>query len=328
MISRRALALALAMPALAACAPEAGPAADGAAYERVVSLAPGLTELVFAAGAGDTLVGVSAYSDYPPPARELPVVGDAFTVDRERLALLEPDALFVWESGTPAHVVQELEAAGFTVEVLRTRQLADIAAALRRIGTLTGREAAAAAAADAFRARLARLEAEHAGLAPVSVFYQVARRPLYTINGEHYVSELIGLCGGRNVFADLAQLAPTVDVEAVVARDPEAMLASDEAGTEAFTEWQRWPALAANRYGNHFLVPADEIGRATPRVAAAAAVICAALETARARRAAAAGRADGSPSQDRLRSQSTSLPDSARASTRAQTKSRSDSRFR
>ncbi len=286
---RRTLALALALPALAACAPETGPAPDAAVYERVVSLAPGLTELVFAAGAGDTLVGVSAYSDHPPAARDLPVVGDAFTVDRERLALLEPDALLVWESGTPAHVVQELEAAGFTVEVLRTRQLADIVAALRRIGTLTGRDAAAAAAADAFRDRLARLEAEHAGRESISVFYQVARRPLYTINGEHYVSELIGLCGGRNVFADLAALAPTVDVEAVVARDPEVMLSSDEAGGEAFADWQRWPSIAANRYGNHFLVPADEVGRATPRVAGAADVICAALETARSRRAAAPG---------------------------------------
>lgn len=287
-VARQALLAALPL-LLAACAPPLEEPQSGRGYTRIVTLAPNLTELVFAAGAGDVLVGVSAYSDYPPAARQLPVVGDAFTVDRERLALLEPDALFAWQSGTPAHVVDQLREAGFKVEVLRTRSLDDVPGTLRRIGELTGRRAAAERAARQFSEELAALRRDNSDAAAISVFYQVSQRPLYTINGEHYVSELIAICGGRNVFADLSELAPAVSAEAVILRDPEVLLASDEAGADAFEEWRRWPGMAANRYRNRFLVAADEIGRATPRVIAAGRAICAALQEARRRREEGAG---------------------------------------
>ncbi len=278
---------ALALLALLACACSAPsePPPGTTTHSRVVTLAPNLAELVFAAGASDTLVGVSAYSDYPPAAAKLPVVGDAFAVDRERLATLEPDLLLAWESGTPVHVVDELRRGGYRVETIRTRSLEDVARALRRIGELTGHADTADRAADAYDAELAAIADQYAGREPIRVFYQVSARPLYTVNGKHYVSELIQLCGGRNVFADLGELAPAVDVEAVVARDPEAILASSDAGEDAFAQWARWPDLAANRYDNHFLMPADEIGRATPRLAAAARAVCEALDTARAHRA-------------------------------------------
>lgn len=253
-------------------------------YARLVTLAPNLTELVFAAGAGDMLVGVSAYSDYPPQALQLPVIGDAFVVDQERLAMLQPDLLLVWQSGTPAHVVDELRRIGYSVEVIRTRGLVDVGSALRRIGELTGHDDSAGEAATSYEENLQSIKAEFADLEDVRVFYQVSRRPLFTVNGEHYVSELIELCGGSNVFAELNDLAPTVDVEAVVGRDPELMLASSDAGEDAFAEWQRWPHIAANRYQNHFLMPADSIGRATPRLAAAAAAVCGAMQEARKRR--------------------------------------------
>lgn len=270
---------------LLACSEPPAPSDAPRQYSRLVTLAPNLTELVFAAGAGETLVGVSAYSDYPPAALALPIIGDAFTVDQERLALLRPDALLVWESGTPAHVVDQLRRVGFHVEVIRTRSLEDVALALTRIGELTGHAAEATAAAARYRAALQALRAQHADAESLRVFYQVSRRPLFTINGEHFLSELIEFCGGENVFADLDELAPTVDVEAIVARNPEVMLASDEAGDEAFNEWQRWPNIAANRYGNHFLMPADEIGRATPRLLIAGEAVCTALAIARDKRA-------------------------------------------
>ena len=116
------------------------------------------------------------------------------------------------------------------------------------------------------------------------MFYQVAARPLYSINNEHYISELIAICGGDNIFKDLSELAPTVDVEAVVDRDPEVMLASTDAGDDAFAEWERWPDMAANRFGNHYLLPADEIGRATTRVLIAGRAMCVALQQARKKR--------------------------------------------
>lgn len=249
--------------------------------ERIVTLSPHLAELVFAVGAGERLVGVSAYTDYPEAAARLPVVGDAFMLDLERLTLLRPDLLLAWQSGTPAHVIDELTSRGYRVEAIRTTSLDDIPRALHRIGALTAHGRAAQKAADGFVADLESLRDHASRSAPIAVYYQVSARPLYTINGEHYVSQLIELCGGRNIFADLGKLAPLIGVEAVLERDPEVMLAADDAGPEAFSEWNRWPGIAANRYGNRFLMPAAEIGRATPRLLTAGAAICDALEQGR-----------------------------------------------
>lgn len=283
--SARALVLILSACLFASCKDGDAPQSTSAAtYSRIVSLAPNLTELVYAVGAGDALVGVSAYSDYPPAARTLPLIGDAFTVDQERLALLGPDLLLVWQSGTPAHVVDELLNAGYQVEVLRTQSLDDVARALLRIGQLTGRADEAKSAAERYRRELHVLTSKYAGSEKIRVFYQVSRRPLYTVNGEHYVSELIERCGGTNVFYDLSELAPAIAVEAVIERDPEVMLASTDAGSDAFVEWERWPQIAANRLGNRFIVPADEIGRATTRLVIAGEALCAALQTGRERR--------------------------------------------
>ncbi len=269
---------------LPACSESPQPEPPPTTLSRIVALAPNLTELVFAAGAGDTLVGVSAYSDYPPAALDLPIIGDAFTVDHEQLALLKPDALLAWESGIPAHVVEEMRHVGYRVEVIRSRSLNDVAIALRRIGELTGHEAEANEAAAAFTAGLQSLQQRFASEQTISVFYQVARRPLYTVNGEHYVSELIGLCGGENIFADLNTLAPAIAVEAVVERNPEVMLASSDAGDDAFAEWKRWPNLAAVRLGNQYLMPADEIVRATPRLLIAGESLCKALQISKEKR--------------------------------------------
>ncbi|MCJ7592038.1 MAG: cobalamin-binding protein [Woeseiaceae bacterium] len=266
--------------------PEAPPAP--ATAERIVSLAPNLTELLFTVGAGSQLVAVSAWSDYPREVLELPVVGDAFTVDQEQLALSNPDLLLVWESGTPAHVVDDLRGLGYNVVRIRTRSLNDVADALVQIGELTGHVAEAEKAAAVYRGELQSLRDRYSSLPQIRVFYQVAARPLYTINNEHYISELISVCGGENIFKDLSDLAPTVDVEAVVDRDPEVLLASTEAGDDAFAEWGRWPEMSANRIGNHFLLPADEIGRATTRVIIAGNAMCLALQQARINRDSAA----------------------------------------
>lgn len=251
---------------------------------RLVTLAPQLTELVFAAGAGSALVGVSAYSDYPPAARAIPVVSDAFTVDQEQLALLRPDLLLAWQSGTPAHVVEELRQAGYAVEVLRTQSLGDIAPAIRRLGELTGHAEHAAAVAAEFSESLEDLRKRHAGGAPVSVFFQISERPLYTVSNQHYIGEIISLCGGQNIFADLGELAPAVAVEAVVDRNPEVLLAAGDDASSTFAVWQRWPGMAANRYGNLFVVNPDEISRAGTRVIAGARRICEQLDIARKQR--------------------------------------------
>ena len=254
--------------------------------QRVVTFAPHLAEMMHAVGAGEQLVGVSAWSDYPPAVRDLPVVGDAFTVDQEQLRLLEPDLLLVWQSGMPAHTVEELRQGGYRVEVIRTRGIADVSSAMTRIGELTGQQTGAREAVDRYESEIGDLRTTYADAEPISVFFQVSARPLYTVNNEHFISDVIAVCGGRNVFADLSDLAPTVAVEAVIERDPDVMLAGTNAGNEAFAVWNRWPELAANRFGNQFLIPDESIGRPTPRLAAAGRAVCLALDQARDKRAA------------------------------------------
>lgn len=248
---------------------------------RVVTLSPHLAELVFAVGAGDSLVGVSAYTDYPEAAAALPVVGDAFNLDQEQLAVLAPNLLLSWDTGTPAHVVDELRMRGYRVEVISTTTLESLPRALIRIGELTGRAERADAVADQFFDGLRKLATAAADAEPIRVFYQVHSHPLYTINGDHYLSQLIETCGGTNIFADLTGLAPLISVESVLEREPEIILASSDAGPHAFDEWRRWSDMAAMRYGNQFLMPANEIGRATPRLLVGASAVCAALEKGR-----------------------------------------------
>lgn len=270
---------------------QAGPGTPGdtdrrAAEPRIVTLSPHLAELVYAAGGGAHLVGVSAYSNFPDAVRRLPQVGDAFSIDHEQLTLLAPDIVLAWESGTPRHTVDELRDLGFRIEVLRTRNLADVADALRTIGALTSSNETAAEAADQFVAELSALRQANEGAEPIRVFYQVSAQPLYTVSGAHYVSELVELCGGENIFAELNELAPAVSAEAVLVRDPELLLAGRAAETASpFAQWQRWPDMAANRYANRFYVDADALGRAGPRLAEAGAAICQSLEAGRLNRA-------------------------------------------
>lgn len=187
----------------------------------------------------------------------------------------------------PAHTVDELRGQGYRVESIRTRNLADVAAAMRRIGALTGRDESAGVAAGQFEGALDTLRTRYRDAAPLDVFFQISTRPLYTINREHFISEIIAICGGRNIFDDLQEFAPAVDLEAVLERDPEVMLAGANLGADAFLEWSRWPQLAANRYSNQFLLPDETIGRPSPRLAAAAGSVCAALDRARRNREAA-----------------------------------------
>ncbi len=259
---------------------------NNAAALRIVTLAPHLAELVYAVGAGKSLVGVSAYSNFPQAVKELPQIGDAFLIDQEQLLLLRPDVLLAWKSGTAAHTVDELRSRGYRVEVIPTGSLHDIADALKTIGRLTGHSSEADSVATEFLADLDAMSTSYAYGDAIRVFYQVSSRPLYTVNGDHYVSELIELCGGKNIFSDLNGLAPLVSEEAVLVRDPEVMIAGRLATDDrVLSEWRRWPALTANVLDNYFYVPADLLARPTPRLVEVGAMICAQLEEARTNKA-------------------------------------------
>ncbi|MCI0437416.1 MAG: helical backbone metal receptor, partial [Gemmatimonadetes bacterium] len=196
--------------------------------ERIISVAPNLTELLFAAGAGQQVVAVSAYSDHPEAARALPRIGDAFRLDYERIVALAPTVAVVWESGTPPEVARRLEGLGIRIIGIPTRRLDDIAIALLTLGELAGTEEIAAAAAAGFRAEIARLRAEYRERPKLRVFVQIDDAPLFTVGGSHLISDIVELCGGNNVFADAAALALPVDLESVLVRAPEVILSTDD----------------------------------------------------------------------------------------------------
>jgi iron complex transport system substrate-binding protein len=253
---------------------------------RIVSLAPHLTEVLFAAGVGARVVGVVAYSDYPAAARALPQVGGYSNVDMEAIAALRPDLVVAWKSGNRDANLDRLAALGIAVYVNESRNLDDVARTLEAFGRLGGNEEGGRIAAEAFRARKAALAARYGGRAAVRTFYQIWDKPLMTINGDHLISDVMRLCGGTNVFADLAQLAPTIGVESVLAANPEVIVASGmgEARPEWLDQWRRWPGLAAASTGNLYFIPPELIQRHTPRILDGTTQLCGFLEQARARR--------------------------------------------
>jgi iron complex transport system substrate-binding protein len=250
---------------------------------RIVSLSPHITELLFAAGAGDRVVGVDDASDYPAAARTIARLGEVAALDMEGLLRLAPSLIIVWDSGTPPRVRAELERLHLNVLVTEQRTLDDIGQAILDFGRLAGTSPAASEAARRYRGDLAGLRARYQGRARLKVFYQVWDRPLYTLSGEHVVSEMLSLCGGDNIFAGLSTLAPAVDREAVLARNPDVILigAGGSDGARQSADWNRFPQLRAVRDHHVFTVDPSLVGRMAPRILDGLREVCAALDEAR-----------------------------------------------
>jgi iron complex transport system substrate-binding protein len=247
--------------------------------QRIVSLAPNLTELLFAAGAGARLVGTVAYSDFPAAARRVVRVGDSTAIDVERVVALKPDVVLAWRSGNPPGTITKLEQLGVRVFVTEPGTLAAIADEIVLFGRIAGTEGTAGKAAAQFRREIAALRHDYQGRRPVSVFYQVWHEPLMTVNGKQVISAVIDLCGGRNIFAGLSALVPRVSLEAVLAANPEAIVtASDRSAAQALANWSAWQQLRAVRDGNLLVIPPDDISRPTPRLLKGARRLCAQLE--------------------------------------------------
>ena len=253
---------------------------------RILSLAPHVTELLFDAGAGRHIVGAVEYSDYPEMAKSIPRVGNNLQLDLERIVALKPDLIVIWLHGNAQRQLDKLLKLGIPVFYNEPHRLGDIARAIEQFGRLAGTEAVALPAARAFAARESELRARYAGRPPVRVFYQVWEKPLMTINGSQIINDVITLCGGQNVFADLKPLVPVVSIEAVLDADPEAIGTAvfDATRQNDLESWKQWPHLTATARNNFFLIPADLISRPTPRVLEGAQQLCEDLDKARAKR--------------------------------------------
>ena len=250
--------------------------------QRIVSLAPYLVELLFAAGAGEALVGVTEFSDYPQAARALPLVGGSGWLDTEAIMALQPDLVLAWQSGNPATQLERLQSLGITVFISEPRQLQDIPATLQRLGHLAATESAAAAEADSFNKRYNALRDRYSSRSRVRLFYQIWNQPLMTLNGEHIFGDVVRLCGGVNIFDELSALAPQVNIEAVLQADPDVIVvASDPGDVSLLLPWQRWPQLSAVKQGHVYNIQRELLVRHSPRILDGAERLCELLEAAR-----------------------------------------------
>ena len=253
---------------------------------RIISLAPHMTEMLFAAGAGTKVVGTIEFSNYPEAAKAIPRVGDSASLDLERIVALQPDLILVWQHGNGQRQLDKLLSLGIPVYYNQPNRLGDIARSIEQLGRLTGTEAVATAAARTFVLRESQLRKHYSGRAPIRVFYQIWDRPLMTVNGEHLISDVIKLCGGENVMRDLKQLVPVISTEVVLDADPEVIAGatSEPNMRDNLDNWKAWPRLLAVKRANLYVVHTDLISRHTPRILDGAQTMCEQLDSARAKR--------------------------------------------
>ena len=253
------------------------------AGSRVIALGPNLVEVLFEVGAGSQLVGVSDYADFPPAARALTRVAAHNSVNYELISSLEPDLIVVWKTGFGEIAIEKLRRLGFNVFVSEPEVLDDIATLMESLGSILGRVEEGRVAASGFRDRVRNLEDTYREKEALSVFYQVWDEPMQTLNGDHVVSAVLELCGGENVFASLPMKAPRVGIEAVLAANPDVIMASGPNGVRPvwLDDWRRWSELAAVKHEQLVFVDPDILVRHSPRILDGATEVCAILDRAR-----------------------------------------------
>jgi iron complex transport system substrate-binding protein len=249
---------------------------------RIVSLAPGATEMLFAAGAGQHVIATVQYSDEPPAAKQVPRIGDVVAIDMEKLVALQPQVVVVWPGGGNPAQIEEIGRMGIPLYRQQVNALADLPGSLRRLGALSGTSPIAEKAARNIEVRLATLSHTYEGGRHPSVLLQVWNHPIYTVGGTHLISDALRLCGARNVFGDLRDFGPAIDVEAVVARNPDIIVAAAPpgAGPEWLADWRRFATLRAVRNDNLITFEDQRLTRLGPSVVSATEALCKVLAAA------------------------------------------------
>ena len=250
--------------------------------QRIISLAPHLTEVVYAVGGGAQMVATVAWSDFPEEAKALPVIGSNNKINYEALLSYDPDLVLVWHSGNGDSIVRRLESLGLNVYVNEPRALENIPITLDKIGRLIGREQGAEVVIEEFQASLELIRQRYHQARRVDVYYQIWQSPLITFGGGHLVSDVLELCGANNVFSTAVPLVPRVGVESVLAVDPEVIIVGQYMNIEAaFESWRQWPQLRAVERDHLYSVNPYLLHRHTPRIIQGAQQLCEAIDKAR-----------------------------------------------
>lgn len=251
--------------------------------QRIVSLAPNITELLFHIGAGDQIIGADEYSNYPEEAKKIIRVNNHAMANYELILSLQPDLVFAWHSGNGEQIISRLVQLGLNVFVIEVQTMEQLPTLFKTLGHLTGNTERAQEAASAFDNQLTKLKATYAGEQEVSAFYQIWDKPIMTFNGDHLVSDIIHLCGGRNVFSGELPLVPHVNIEAVIDANPAVILSSGSEDRMANwrSKWQRWSAIDAVKKNHLYLVPPDLLQRQSNRILEGAIYLCEFIDQAR-----------------------------------------------
>ena len=255
------------------------------AAKRIVALAPHVVENIYSAGAGNKLVGVVSYSNYPADALKLPIVGGYEQTNHEKIIELNPDLIIGWETGNSHSSLQRLSDLGYPVYIDQPNNLQDVAKSIRDIGVLSGTSDHANKIADQYLLDLAETRSQYKNAKLLRVFYQVWNSPLYTINGNHIISDAINICGGVNIYADEFAVSPVINIESLLERDPDVIIAGGMSSSrpEWLDDWKAWPSLKAVAKDNLFHVNPDHIQRHTARLLLGLDSICTQLDQARSR---------------------------------------------
>lgn len=249
--------------------------------QRVIAMSPHVTELLFAAGGADKIVGAVTYSDFPEAAKKIPRVGDNRQIDMERVIAMKPDLIVIWMHGNVERQIEMLRQLKVPLYHSEPLKLEGISENVERLGQLMGTEKVAQPAADDIRKQFAVLGKQYSTRSPVRLFYQVWDKPLYTLSSKSIVSDAIQLCGGVNIFADLKVTAPVVSVEAVLQADPEAIVGTSEKDYGSVDLWRPYSTMLAVKNDNLFRLEGELLNRAGPRMVAGTAALCERLDTAR-----------------------------------------------
>jgi iron complex transport system substrate-binding protein len=251
--------------------------------KRIISLAPNITEVLFYIGAGEKIVGADEYSNYPEAAKDILRVNNYAAANYELILSLQPDLVIAWQSGNGDKIINPLRKLGIPVFVVETQKIDEIPSLFRRLGELSGHNGQAEQLAAAFTTRLKDLRVAQANKSVVRTFYQIWDEPLITLNGEHMVSDIIELCGGVNIFGDAIPLVPYVNIESIVAADPQVIIAggSQEEKPMWFESWQQWGGVSAVINKQIYLIPSDLMQRHSVRILEGAELMCGHLDSAR-----------------------------------------------
>ena len=241
------------------------------AAKKVISLSPALTELIYAAGGSELIIGVDSFSDYPEQAKKLPHIGSYDALDIEKILIMQPDLIVAWKSGNPKHQIEQLRKLGLTVYISEPETFADIPRTIKTLGELMARESIAEKNADSFIEQFEQLKLTYQSnksKAKKRTFIQIWDNPVMSVNGNHLISKVITFCGGKNIFAPAKGITSSPSIESILEQNPEIIIATGMADSSQswLNRWRQWPFMSAVKNNRLYATNPDHLVRHTPRI--------------------------------------------------------------